>query len=107
MPLKSTFPRIDIPKCNILSYLFPQNEEPSDSPIWIDSTDPEESLTPRQALRWIRRLAVGLDRLGVERGKPVLIFTPNHIFVPIAYLGIVGSGRVFSGANPAYTASGM
>ena len=34
-----------------------------------------------------------------------MIYTPNHIFVPIAYQGIVGSGRVFSGMNPAYTQS--
>lgn len=32
-----------------------------------------------------------------------MIYTPNHIFVPVAYLGIVGSGRVFSGMNPIYT----
>jgi 4-coumarate--CoA ligase len=35
-----------------------------------------------------------------------MILTPNHIFVPVAYLGIVGSKRIFSGANPAYTVSG-
>jgi hypothetical protein len=36
----------------------------------------------------------------------VVIFTPNQIFIPVAYLGIVGSRRVFSGINPNYTASG-
>jgi 4-coumarate--CoA ligase len=44
-----------------------------------------------------------LDVLGVPKGKVVLIMTPNHIFVPVAYLGIVGAGRVFSGVNPIYT----
>ncbi|OCL08960.1 acetyl-CoA synthetase-like protein [Glonium stellatum] len=34
-----------------------------------------------------------------------MIYTPNYIFVPVAYLGIVGSKRIFSGANPAYTLS--
>lgn len=32
-----------------------------------------------------------------------MIYTPNHIFVPAAYLGIVGSCRAFSAANPIYT----
>ena len=32
-----------------------------------------------------------------------MIYTPNNIFVPVAYLGIVGSGRAFSAANPIYT----
>lgn len=52
---------------------------------------------------WIKRLALGLDRLGVKHGEVVMIYTPNHIFVPAAYLGIVGSSRAFSGANPIYT----
>ena len=107
MPFESIFPHLDIPACNVLSHLFPDATEPSDNPIWIDSSNPKQHLTPRQLLQWVRRLAVGLDNLGVERGQPILIFTPNHIFVPVAYLGIVGAGRVFSGANPSYTVSGL
>lgn len=49
---------------------------------------------------------MGLEKLGVEKNEVVMIVTPNHIYVPIAYLGTVGSGRIFSGANPAYTADG-
>lgn len=102
----SSFPPLDIPRVDVLSYLFPPNVPLSDTPLWIDSSCPEENLTPRELLLWIKRLAVGLDKLGIEPGEVVLIFTPNHIFVPVAYLGIVGSGRVFSGANPVYTVSG-
>ncbi|KAK3170128.1 hypothetical protein OEA41_009514 [Lepraria neglecta] len=43
----------------------------------------------------------------MKKGEVVMIVTPNHIFVPVAYLGSVGSGRVFSGANPLYTADEM
>lgn len=106
MPFKSTFPTVAIPKCNILSYLFPKNQEPSDTALWIDSSDPHQSLTPRQLLRWVQRFALGLDKLGVERGQRIMTFTPNHIFVPVAYLGVVGSGRIYSGANPSYTVLG-
>jgi 4-coumarate--CoA ligase len=107
MPFKSQFPPIDIPKVNVLSYLFPPNTNPSDRPLWIDSSDPTRSLSPRQLLQWVKRLAVGLEKLGVKQGGCVMIYTPNHIFVPVAYLGIVGSGRAFSGANPVYTLAGM
>lgn len=34
-----------------------------------------------------------------------MIYTPNHLFIPAAYLGIVGSARCFSAANPIYTVS--
>lgn len=100
---KSVFPPLDIPKTNILSYLYPTNQTVSDNPIWIDAQDPANSLSPRQMLSWVRRLGFGLDRLGVGKGEVVMIVTPNHIFVPVAYQGIVGSGRIFSGANPIYT----
>ncbi|KAI4091738.1 MAG: hypothetical protein L6R37_007681 [Teloschistes peruensis] len=84
MPIKSTFPQVDVPKCNVLDYLFSAKEELSDSPLLIDSTNPAHSLSPRQLLQWIKRLALGLDKLGVERGDRVMIFSPNHIFVPVA-----------------------
>jgi 4-coumarate--CoA ligase len=103
MPFKSIYPDLEIPKTNILTYLLPPNQEPSDEPIWIDASDTRKSLSPRQLLQWVKRLAVGLEKLGVAKQEAVLIYTPNHIFVPVAYLGIVGSGRVFSGMNPIYT----
>ncbi|KAK0262445.1 hypothetical protein LTS09_003156 [Friedmanniomyces endolithicus] len=40
---------------------------------------------------------------GIKHGDIVMIYTPNTIFVPVAYLGIVGSSRAFSAANPIYT----
>jgi len=106
MPLKSPFPDIDIPKVDILTYLFPPNTSPSTEPIWIDSADANIALSPAQLLHWVKRLAFGLERSGIKKGEVVMIYTPNHIFVPVAYLGIVGAGCAFSGANPIYTVSG-
>lgn len=106
MPFSSPYPSLDIPETNILSYLFPPGEEPYDEPIWFDSKNASNNLSPKQLLHWVRRLALGLERLGLKKGDVVMIFTPNHIFVPVAYLGIVGAGCVFSGANPSYTVPG-
>ncbi|KAG9512003.1 acetyl-CoA synthetase-like protein, partial [Aureobasidium melanogenum] len=52
---------------------------------------------------WAKRLGIGLNRLGVQPGEIVLIYTPNHIFVPVAYIGIVGNTRAFSAINPVST----
>ncbi|PSN65025.1 acetyl-CoA synthetase-like protein [Corynespora cassiicola Philippines] len=103
MPISSPYPDLEIPKTNLLDYLFPRDQEPSDTPIWIDAKDTNHHLTSRTLLQWAKRLALGLDRLGSKQGEVVMIYTPNHIFVPVAYLGIVGGKRVFSGANAAYT----
>lgn len=106
MIFKSPFPTLDIPKTNLLTYLFPPGEEPSDEPLWLDSKNDKHNLSPKQLLGWVKRLSFGLQRLGMKRGDVVMICTPNHIFVPVAYLGIVGTGCIFSGANPAYTVPG-
>jgi acyl-coenzyme A synthetase/AMP-(fatty) acid ligase len=100
MLLQSSFPPLDPPKVNLLSYLFPTDEPVSDAPLWHDSEDPGICLSRRQLLHRLKKLAVGLDKLGVKAGEVVLIFTPNHVLVPVAYLGVGGSKRVFSGVNP-------
>lgn len=103
MIYKSKFEDIDIPQCNILSFLFPRDKTPSTRALWIDAECPEKNLSPADLLLWVQRFAVGLDRLGVQKNEAIMVFTPNHIFVPVVYLGAVGSERYYTGANPAYT----
>jgi 4-coumarate--CoA ligase len=106
MPLTSPLKDIAIPQTDILTYLFPPGSSPSEDPIWLDAADPENCLSPKQLLQWVKRLSIGLDRLGIQQQEAVMILTPNHIFVPAAYLGIVGSRRIFSAGNPIYTVPG-
>ena len=106
MVIKSPYSSIDIPKTNILTYLFGDGENLPETPLWIDAVNEKKSLSALKALQWIKRLALGLDAAGMKAGEVLMVVSPNHIFVPIAYLGIVGSGRIFSGANPSFTANG-
>jgi 4-coumarate--CoA ligase len=106
MTILPPYSPLDIPQVDLLSYLFPDSQKPSETPIWHDAANPENNLSPAQALNWIKRLCLGLDRLDIARQEAVMILSPNHIFLPVAYLGIVGSGRIFSAGNPIYTVSG-
>ena len=106
MVIKSPYPDIEIPEINILTYLYGNGDDAADTPLWIDSADDTKSLSAREGLQWIKRLAQGLERAGIKEGEVVMVVSPNHIFVPIAYLGTVAGGRIFSGANPAYNADG-
>lgn len=101
MPHKSPF-TIDIPQTDVLSYVFPEGKQPSDKALWIDADNTSNSLSPRQLLHWVKRLGVGLDRLGIKQNEAIMMYSGNHIFVPVLYLGVAGSGRVFTGCNPAY-----
>jgi 4-coumarate--CoA ligase len=107
MPLRSPYRDLEIPETNLLDYLYPTSQIPSCKPVWIDAEEPSINLSPKQSLLWVRRLGFGLQKLGIRPGRDVcMIFTPNHVFVPVAYLGIVSAGAAFSGANPAYTVLG-
>lgn len=105
MPHKSPF-QFQIPACNILDYLFSESE-PSEEPIWIDAENTKLSLSPKQLLLWVKRLGLGLQKLGLNRGDVVMVHSPNHIFVPVAYCGIAGAGLIFSGCNPACSTEGL
>lgn len=106
MPSHSPF-QISIPATDILSYLFPPSEPISDKLIWIDADDTSNSLSPRQLLQWVKQMGAGLQTLGLKEQDVVMMYSHNHIFVPVAYLGIAGCGCIFSGCNPSYGVEGM
>lgn len=106
MPVRSPFADVDVPSVNVLDYIFPNPGDVSDKPLWIDADDNAKSLSLRQTLGWVKRLGAGLQRLGLKRGDVVMMCSTNHIFVPVLYLGVVGSTCAFTGANPAYTPKG-
>lgn len=106
MPQASPF-QLDIPYTDILSFILPPGEEPSTKPVWIDAEDPSRSLSPAQLLQWVKRLGLGLQRLGLKEGDVVMVFSTNHIFMPVAYLGLSGAGYIFTGCNPAYGLDGI
>jgi acyl-CoA synthetase (AMP-forming)/AMP-acid ligase II len=107
MIFKSRFPDLEIPQTDVLSYLFPPGAKLEDEPIWKDAEDPKKTVTPASLYSWLRRLGSGLERGGFLPGDVVLVCSPNHLFVPVAYLGIIGYGAIFSGINPTYTVQGM
>lgn len=105
MPFSSPHEKIDIAKCNILSYVFADGRAKETKPLWMDAAEPSRSLSMAQMHLLVKRFAVGLDKLSVPHGSAVMVFTPNHIYVPMVYLASAGSKRAFTGANPIYTVS--
>ncbi|KAK6366853.1 hypothetical protein LTS17_010404 [Exophiala oligosperma] len=81
MVYKSKFDDIDIPRCNVLSYLFPPGDSLSTKPLLVDAKSPLKTLSTDDLLSWVRRFALGLD----------------------PYLGAAGSKRYYTGANPNYS----
>lgn len=106
MSFVSKLESLPLQRSSILDFLFPAPEIISDKPLWIDATDTARWHSPKSALALAKRFGFGLEQLGVRPGDRCLLFTPNHIMVPVAYLGVVATGAAFSGANPAFTEKG-
>lgn len=49
---------------------------------------------------------VGLKKLQLKTGDVVLMISPNHVFVPVAYIGSIACGAVFSGLTPLASVNG-
>ncbi|RVX66462.1 hypothetical protein B0A52_09692 [Exophiala mesophila] len=103
MPDKSKF-RIVVPDGDLLTYLLPPEDHgDGDQRLWIDAEDTSRYITRLGTLQWVKSLSVAFQRMGVRVGDVVLMFSPNHIYVPPAYIGTVAHGAVFTAASPAST----
>lgn len=107
MPQKSRW-RVDIPKCSLPTLLLKSPTEPLDDkkPCFLDATRPETHFWTQSAFRlWCQRFALGLLRSGkFESGDRVLLYSPNDLFYPVVFMGVIMSGGIFTGANPSYVA---
>lgn len=101
----SPWPELRVPKCNILTYLFPPDSPLSQEPVWEDALDPAVTLSPHQILSLVKRFAVLLEKLGLAKGDTVMVLSPNTMIVPLIFLACVGSQRIFTAANPVSTES--
>lgn len=110
MPYKSRW-SIPIPDASLPTFLFQSasHQEPAalaNKPAYIDSKKPETNYLTRAGLKlWSQRFALGLTRLPhFKPGDRVLLFSGNHLGFPIAFMGIIMAGGIFTAANPTFTA---
>lgn len=102
MPLKSRW-NIEIPKVTLPSLLFTSPTHPlPDVDVFFDAECPEKRLSLNDFRLWSQRFAVGLRHAGLQDGDRVLLFSPNNIFFPVVFMGVIMAGGIFTGANPSY-----
>jgi 4-coumarate--CoA ligase len=105
MPIHSRW-EVPIDNCSLQQYLFgPPNTPLADKVAFYDADRPETHYLTLEAFRlWSQRLAAGLQKAGLKPGDRVLLFSGNNLFFPVAFLGIVMAGGIFTGANPGFVA---
>jgi 4-coumarate--CoA ligase len=105
MPVTSRW-SIPLPEISLPTFVFGSPDQPlSDKLALIDATRPDTHFLSAQEFRsWAKRVAVGLQKAGLQRGDRVMLFSGNCLFYPIVFMGILMAGGVFTGANPTYVA---
>ncbi|KAF5027054.1 hypothetical protein F66182_823 [Fusarium sp. NRRL 66182] len=106
MALKSRWSE-PIPNCSLQQWVFGSCSEPmedSDKPILIDADRPDTHFLTKAQFRLLaKQVALGLIKAGLRPGDRVLVFSSNNLYFPSIFLGVLMSGGVFTGANPAFT----
>lgn len=105
MIFRSKLPDIYIPNhLPLHSYCFENISEFASRPCLING-DTREIHTYSEVEATAKRVASGLDRLGIKQGDTIMILLPNSPEFVFAFLGASYRGAVSTMANPFFTAA--
>ncbi|WOH02097.1 hypothetical protein DCAR_0521485 [Daucus carota subsp. sativus] len=102
---RSLRPPLTLPKdpnLSMISFLLRNTASSATKPALIDSNS-GETLTFSGLKTAVTNLSSNLHQMGINKNDVVLIFAPNSIEFPVAFLGIIAAGAIATTANPAYT----
>lgn len=110
MPYDSRW-SVPIPNCSLPTFLLQSasHQEPpelANKKCYIDANDPDNQYFTRATYKlWAQRLALGITRLpNFKPGDRILLFSGTSLCFPVAFMGIIMAGGIFSAANPSFTA---
>lgn len=100
--VKSRWP-LEYPKCSLPTYVFQSpSAKLAETPLFIDADNTSNYLSHAGYRLMCQRLAVGLQKKGLENMDRLLLFSGNNIYFPSVIFGTVMAGGIFTGANPGY-----
>ena len=100
---RSPFPDIAIPEQTISACVFAGFAGREDEPVLIDGPT-GRTLTGRQLVDAVKRLAGGLTARGFGAGHVVAIMAPNLPEYAVLFHGVAWAGGTVTPVNPTYTA---
>lgn len=95
---------VSIPRCSLQEWIFGSPCGPvPDCNAFIDPEKPDSNFLTLLGYRSLsKRIAMGLQKAGLQIGDRVLLVSPNSLFVPPAFLGVLMAGGIVSGASPSF-----
>lgn len=98
---RSQYPPVPVPENVTLPEFVLQNAELYGDKVAFVDAESGKGVTYNEVVRDIHRFSKALRSLGLRKGNVVIVVLPNIVEYAIIALGIMDSGCVFSGANPA------
>ncbi|KAK7628899.1 hypothetical protein BKA81DRAFT_380451 [Phyllosticta paracitricarpa] len=93
---------------DLLSWTLGTTVPSPDAPLLIDATNPSQWLSFGMIRSEVRKHTAGLKAIGIKKGDVVWVNCFNDALTEqlrycVLYLGIIGTGAIFAGINPAST----
>jgi acyl-CoA synthetase (AMP-forming)/AMP-acid ligase II len=102
-PFRSPFPDVSIPNVPLTEFVLGAASTRGDKPALVCAAT-NRTLTYRQLVDDVRRLAAGLSRRGIAKGDVVGVWAPNSPDYAVVFHAVISLGAILMTANPAYTA---
>ncbi|KIW78545.1 hypothetical protein Z517_08383 [Fonsecaea pedrosoi CBS 271.37] len=87
---------LEIPVQDVASFIFTAGTpESRRQPQYFDAEKPERNYSLQQAEIWVRRIAKGLQDLGLQADDKVFLCSANSLYFPVLLWAVMASGCVF------------
>lgn len=98
---------IDIPVLDIPTFIFSAGDKESrKSPQYFDAENPALNYSLNEAEILVKRVAKGLQTLGLRPDDKVLLYAGNRVYFPVLLWGTLAAGCVFTGCAPSASVHG-
>lgn len=98
---------LDIPELDLASFVFSHGTpETRRAPQYFDANQPARCYSLEEAELYVKRIALGLQQLGLGPDDKVLLYSNNNLFFPVSFWGVIASQCVFSACSPTASAKG-
>ncbi|OQU95487.1 AMP-binding enzyme domain-containing protein isoform 1 [Cladophialophora immunda] len=97
---------IDIPLIDVNTFVFQSGSKASrEAPQYFDADTPAKCFSLAQGEIYSKRVALGLQQLGLKADERLLLYSNNRLFFPVVIWGTIAAGCIFSAASPSASAS--
>ncbi len=104
MPYRSPYPDITVPEKSLFEMVLGGAAQRGDAKAMADGIS-GRTITYRELMDQIRRVAAGLAARGIRKGDVVSIWSPNLPEWPVAFFGVIRLGAIVHTSNPVSTPS--